>query len=157
MARVFVGEAAPNGRCFAVVVSRFNSVFTDKLLVGCLDTLNQRGVAADAIDVVHVPGAVEIPVACAQLARSGRYAAVIALGCVIRGGTPHFEYVCEAANRGTTDVSVQTGIPVIFGVLTVENLEQARERTDGAGNKGIDAALAALETADVLARLAEAE
>lgn len=153
MARVIEGETEPRGRRFAVVVARFNTVFTDKLLRGCVETLHQRGVAEDDVEVVHVPGAVEIPVVAAHLASSGRFAAIVALGCVIRGDTPHFDYVCDAASRGTTDVSIQTGVPVIFGVLTVENLEQARERTEGAGNKGIDAALAALETADVVARI----
>jgi 6,7-dimethyl-8-ribityllumazine synthase len=137
-------------RRFAIVVSRFNSLITDRLLAGARACLSEHGVANDAIDVVSVPGAWELPVAAQAATRRG-YAAVIALGCVIRGDTPHFEYVAGAAAQGLERVSLEAGLPVAFGVLTTEDTNQALARAGGReGNKGWDAALVALEMADLL-------
>ena len=131
-------------------MSRFNALITDRLLAGARACLTEHGVAPDAIDVVSVPGAWELPVA-AQAATKRGYAAVIALGCVIRGDTPHFEYVAGAAAHGLERVSLEAGLPVAFGVLTTEDTHQALARAGGReGNKGWDAALVALEMADLL-------
>ncbi len=131
-------------------MSRFNSLITDRLLAGARACLIEYGVSADAIDVVSVPGAWELPVAAQSAAKRG-YAAVIALGCVIRGDTPHFDYVAGAAAQGLERVSLEAGLPVAFGVLTTENTDQALARAGGReGNKGWDAALVALEMADLL-------
>jgi 6,7-dimethyl-8-ribityllumazine synthase len=144
------GRVQGGERRFAIIVSRFNSLITDRLLAGARACLLEHGVRADAIDVVSVPGAWELPVAAQAAAKRG-YGAVIALGCVIRGDTPHFEYVAGAATRGLERVSLETGLPVAFGVLTTEDAEQALARAGGrAGNKGWDSALAALEMADLL-------
>jgi 6,7-dimethyl-8-ribityllumazine synthase len=132
------------------VVSRFNALITDRLLAGARACLLQHGVREDAIDVVSVPGAWELPIAAQAAARRG-YDAVIALGCVIRGETPHFEYVAGAAAHGLERVSLEARLPVAFGLLTTENSQQALARAGGPdGNKGWDAALAALEMADLL-------
>jgi 6,7-dimethyl-8-ribityllumazine synthase len=158
MARTFEGRFTGAGRSFAIVVGRFNALFGEQLLAGCVDGLRRHGVDEDAIDVVWVPGAWEIPMACRRLARTGRYAAVIALGAVIRGSTPHFEHVATAVSRGVAEVGLATDVPVIFGVLTTDSLEQAMERAGTkAGNKGFDAAMAALETADVLGQIGPRE
>jgi len=139
---------------FAVVVARFNDFVTSRLKDGALQALEDHGVPADHIDVVLVPGAFEIPLAARRVADTGRYAAVICLGAVIRGGTPHFEYVAGECARGIADVGAQTGVPAIFGVLTTDTAEQALARAGGeAGHKGRDAALAALEMASVLGKL----
>lgn len=158
MARTFEGRFVGAGRSFAIVVGRFNALFGEQLLAGCMDGLQRHGVEADSIDVVWVPGAWEIPLACRRLARTGRYAAVIALGAVIRGGTPHFDHVATAVSRGVAEVAMSEDTPVIFGVLTTDTIEQAMERSGTkAGNKGFDAAMAALETADVLGQIGPRE
>ena len=145
------GRVQGSDRRFAIIVSRFNSQITDRLLAGARACLLEHGVRDDDIDVVSVPGAWELPVA-AQAATKRGYAAVIALGCVIRGDTPHFEYVAGAAAQGLERVSLEAGLPVAFGVLTTEDAAQALARAGGReGNKGRDSALAALEMADLLA------
>lgn len=144
------GKPDGAGRRFAIVVSRFNAAVTDRLLAGARSCLLQHGVSEAAIDVVSVPGAWELPLA-AQAAATRGYAAIIALGCVIRGETPHFDYVAGAAAQGLERVSLEAGLPVAFGVLTTDNAQQALARAGGrAGNKGWDAAMVALEMADLL-------
>lgn len=142
-----------NGR-YGIVAGRFNGFITESLLKGALDGLHRHGVDEDRIDVAWVPGAFEIPLVARKMAGSGNYDAVICLGCVIRGATPHFDYVAGEAAKGIAAAARDTGVPVIFGVLTTENLEQALERAGTkAGNRGWDAALAALEMVDVMRRL----
>jgi 6,7-dimethyl-8-ribityllumazine synthase len=148
----FVGE----GRQFAIVVGRFNSAVSERLLDGAVDALRRHGVAEKAITVARVPGAFEIPLAAKTLAQSGRFAAVIGLGAVIRGATPHFDHVCNAVSSGIARAALDTGVPVIFGVLTTDTIEQAVERAGTkSGNKGFDAALAALEMADLLGKISD--
>lgn len=131
----------------AIVAARFNEFIVRELIAGAKDALVRHGVAETKITLARVPGAWEIPPVCRRLARSGKFDAVIALGAVIRGGTPHFEYVCSGLTSGLASVQAETGVPVSFGVLTTESIEQAIERAGTkAGNKGVDAALAALET-----------
>ena len=137
--------STPSGR-FAIVVARFNSMITEALLSGCLDTLARHGVDADRVDVARVPGSFEIPVIARKMAESGKYAAVITLGCVIRGETGHYDHVAGQASGGILQASISTGVPVIFGVLTTDTVEQALNRAGlKAGNKGVDAALAAIK------------
>ncbi|HEX6926450.1 MAG TPA: 6,7-dimethyl-8-ribityllumazine synthase [Longimicrobiaceae bacterium] len=148
---------AGDGR-FGIVVSRFNESITRRLLEGAHDCLIRHGVPEDRIEAVWVPGAWEIPVALRALVRSGRFSALIALGAVIRGSTPHFDYVAGGVANGVASVGLESGLPVIFGVLTTDTIEQALERAGTkAGNKGWDAALAALEMADLIPRLAGAD
>ena len=143
----------PAGRV-AILVSRYNELITSRLLEGALGCCHEAGISRDDIDVVHVPGAFELPVVAAAAAGSGRYACIVALGAVIRGDTPHFEYVAGEAARGLGDVAVRTGVPVGFGVLTVDTMQQAVDRAGGvAGNKGHEAAAAALGAADVIAQM----
>ncbi len=143
-----------SGLRFAIVVSRFNHLVSARLLEGCLEELERRGAGPDASHVAWVAGAFEIPQAARALARSGRYDAVVALGVVVRGGTPHFEYVCRAVTDGIREVVRDTDVPVAFGVLTTDDVEQALERAGGAhGNKGGEAALAAIEMARLRPRL----
>ncbi|HET7171038.1 MAG TPA: 6,7-dimethyl-8-ribityllumazine synthase [Gaiellales bacterium] len=138
----------------AVVASRYNADVVQRLLDGAVARLVERGVAADSISVVLVPGAWELPLACRRLAEAGGHDAVVALGCVIRGGTPHFEYVCSEASRGVIQAALDTGVPVSFGLLTCDTLEQALARAGGSeGNKGAEAADAALEMAGLLRAL----
>jgi 6,7-dimethyl-8-ribityllumazine synthase len=142
---------------FGVVVSRFNHLISVRLLEGCTAELSRRGVADDAVHVAWVPGAFELPLTARSLAASGRYDALIALGVVIRGGTPHFDYVCAGVTTGLQEVMHATGVPVAFGVLTTDDVEQALARAGGAlGNKGCEAALVAIEMARLLPRLASA-
>lgn len=130
----------------AIVVARFNEFITSKLLSGCIDCLIRHEAADEDLTVAWVPGAFEIPMAAKKLAESGKYDAVICLGAVIRGATPHFDYVCAEASKGIAQVSMQTGVPVAFGVLTTENIQQAVERAGTkAGNKGVDCAMTAME------------
>jgi len=141
----------------AVLVSRYNEVVTARLLEGAQACLRDKGVPEVRVDVIWVPGAFELPVAAEAAAASGRYAALVALGCVIRGETPHFEYVAGEATRGLGNVALAHRLPIGFGVLTTETLEQALARAGGAaGNKGYEATDAALTTADVLAQLTRA-
>lgn len=141
---------APAGR-IGLVAARFNELIVDPLVHGARDTLLRHGVAADAITLLRCPGAFELPLCCQQLLRRGGYAGIVALGCVIRGATAHFEHVCAAASNGLLRVSLDTGVPIAFGVLTVDTLDQAFERAGSkAGNKGAEAALALLEQIDLL-------
>jgi len=140
---------------FGIVVSRFNHLVSARLLAGCTQELIERGADADAIDVAWVPGAFELPQAARAMAVSGRYDAVVTLGAVIRGGTPHFDYVCRGVTDGVREVMRDTGVPVAFGVLTTDDIDQALARAGGsAGNKGSEAACAAIEMATLLPRLA---
>ncbi|MBI2996211.1 MAG: 6,7-dimethyl-8-ribityllumazine synthase [Candidatus Melainabacteria bacterium] len=137
---------------YAIVVSRFNEFITEKLLDGCVQTLIKNNTNKKNIDVVKVPGAFEIPTAARNLLDLNKYSAIICLGCVIRGKTPHFDYICSAVSHEIAHLGSQTGVPVIFGILTCENIEQAGERAGGkAGNKGQEAALAAMEMIKVKA------
>jgi 6,7-dimethyl-8-ribityllumazine synthase len=148
------GDFNARGLRFGIVASRFNDFIVDRLLDAATSTLLKHGVAAGDIEVVRVPGAFETPLALKKMATSRRYNALIALGCVIRGGTPHFEYVAGEATRGIGNVSASEEIPIGFGILTVETIEQAIERAGTkAGNKGADAALAAIQMATVLRQL----
>jgi 6,7-dimethyl-8-ribityllumazine synthase len=141
-----VEVVAPEGARFAIVWSRFNHSVVGKLLDGATECLKEHGVSDDAVYVIEVPGAWELPYAAQKLAQSGEFDAVVTLGAVIRGGTPHFDYVCEGAALGIGRVSLDTGVPVVFGVLTTDDDAQALERAGGAhGNKGYDAALTAIE------------
>jgi 6,7-dimethyl-8-ribityllumazine synthase len=154
----FSGTPAGQHRRFAVVASRFNQVIVEKLVDGALDALVRHGVAADDVDVVWVPGAWELPIVARRLLSSERYDALIAVGAVIRGDTPHFDYVAGEASRGLATASVEFETPIGFGLLTCDNDEQAQARAGGAhGNKGWDAALAALEMADLFGRLDAAD
>ena len=145
---------APAGARFALLVSRFNEFVTGKLLAGAVDALTRHGVAEGDIDVVWSPGSFEIPLLAKRLAASGSYTAVVCLGAVIRGGTDHYEYVASEVSKGVAQVSLETSVPCIFGVLTCDTLEQAVERSGAkAGNKGSDAAVAAVEMANLLAQL----
>ena len=151
MARVFEGRLDGRGKRFGIVVSRFNDLVSNRLLDGALDCLRRHDTAEDAVDVVWVPGAFEIPLAAQALAESKRYDAVLCLGAVIRGATSHFERVSSQVTRGIGQAGFQTGVPIVFGVLTAESLEQALERAGAkSGNQGWTAALSALEMADVM-------
>lgn len=155
---LFEGREKPNikGMRFAVVTARFNSDITDKLTAGALAGFKECGAEDGQIDTYDVPGCFELPLFAKRLAETGEYAAIVALGAVIRGGTPHFEYVSSETARGIGMASLVTGIPVIFGVLTTDTVEQAEERAGGAfGNKGRDAALTAAETARSLEKLGD--
>jgi len=146
MVEVLEGKIRAEGFRFAVVVSRFNDFISSRLAEGAMDALRRHGAGEDQIFLVKVPGAYEIPLAAQRLAESGRYDAVICLGAVIRGSTPHFEYVAAEVSKGIAAVALASKIPVTFGVLTTDNLEQAIERAGSkSGNKGWDAAVAAME------------
>lgn len=148
------GQLKIDGQRFAIVVSRFNEFITAKLLGAAVDTLKRHGGDENNITCVHVPGAFELPFVALRLAKSGAYDAVICLGCVIRGHTPHFEYIASEAAKGIAQVGLSTGVPTTFGVITADTLEQAIERAGSkAGNKGCDAALCAIELVDLLTRL----
>jgi 6,7-dimethyl-8-ribityllumazine synthase len=148
------GDFNARGLRFGIVASRFNDFIVDRLLAGAIDTLGKHGVGSSDIEVVRVPGAFETPLAVKKMAAGGRYSALIALGCVIRGATPHFDYVAGEASRGLAQISLEHGIPVGFGLLTVDTIEQAIERAGTkAGNKGSDAALAAIQMATVLRKM----
>ncbi|HVC32233.1 MAG TPA: 6,7-dimethyl-8-ribityllumazine synthase [Chloroflexota bacterium] len=151
MGRHFEGRLVGEGLRFGIVLARFNSLITAQLLAGAMDGLIRHGVADDNVDVAWVPGSFEIPLAAKKLAQSGRYDAVLCLGAVIRGATPHFDYVAAEASKGVAAVALQTGVPVIFGILTTDTIEQAIERAGTkAGNKGYDAAVSGIEMANLL-------
>jgi len=151
MPRILEGNLSAKGLKVAIVLGRFNDFISGRLLEGALDTLVRSGAADDDIDVVKVPGSFEIPVAAKTLAETGRYDAILCLGCVIRGATPHFDYVAGEAAKGIARVALDHGIPVSFGIITADNLEQAIERAGTkSGNKGRDAALTAIEMANLL-------
>ncbi len=144
------GQLKAQGRKFAIVLTRFNELIGSRLLDGALDCLLRHGAAEKAITLVRVPGAFEIPVAASRLAGSGKYDAVICLGAVIRGATPHFNYIAAEVTKGIAQVALQTGVPVTYGIITSDTLEQAIERAGTkSGNKGWDAALSAVEMADL--------
>ncbi len=148
------GDFTANNPRIALVASRFNAFIVDRLVEGAVDTLRRHGVDESRVDLVRVPGAWETPLAAQRLARRGDYDAVVALGCVIRGGTPHFDYVAGECAKGLAQVQMEADLPVIFGVLTTDSIEQAIERAGTkAGNKGAEAALAALEMISLLRRL----
>ena len=154
MANKIVGKLDASPHRFAVVVSRFSDLITERLAEGACDALRRHGASDDQITEVWVPGAWELPLAVEALAARKEFGAIIALGCVIRGATPHFEYVAGEATKGVAQVSMRHGIPVTLGVLTTDTLEQAIERAGSkAGNKGVDAAVAAIEMANLLAEL----
>jgi 6,7-dimethyl-8-ribityllumazine synthase len=151
---VYDGYADGARRTVGIVVSRYNGAITNRLLDGAIESLEEAGVARDRIDVMAVPGAFELPLGAMALAKTRRYSCIVALGCVIRGDTPHFDYVCSEAASGLQLAGLETGVPVSFGVLTCDTEEQAEERAGGAhGNKGAEAVRSALEMADVFARL----
>ena len=152
--RIIEGELQGANQKLAIVVGRFNSFISDALLGGALDSLKRSSVKAENITVAHVPGAFEIPLLVKKFAESGDYDGVIALGAVIRGSTPHFDYVAGECAKGLSSVQLQSGIPVGFGVLTVDSIEQAIERAGTkAGNKGAEAAMTVLEMVNVLAKV----
>ncbi|WDE03929.1 6,7-dimethyl-8-ribityllumazine synthase [Thalassomonas viridans] len=152
---IIEGSFAAKGKKFAIVVSRFNSFIVESLLEGAVDALKRQGeVADDDITVVRVPGAYELPVAAKRIAASGKFDAIIAIGAVIRGGTPHFDFVAGECNKGLAQVAMEFTTPVAFGVITTDSIEQAIERAGTkAGNKGAEAALSALEMVNVLSQL----
>ena len=154
MSKVFEGQLTAAGLRFAIVVSRFNGFVTERLLGGAMDALTRTGADAELIDVIKVPGSWEVPLAAGELARGHRYDAVICLSAVIRGETPHFDYVAAEAAKGVAHASYDTGVPVAFGVLTTNTLEQALDRAGAkGGNKGFDAAMSAIEMANLLRAL----
>ena len=154
MANVIKADLIAKGKRFAIVISRFNEFRSSKLLEGCIDTLVRHGAQDSALDVVWTPGAFELPLLALKMAKSKKYDAVICLGTVIRGATPHFEFVASEAAKGIAKVSLDTGTPCIFGVITADNLEQAIERAGTKdGNKGRDAALSAIEMANLYGKI----
>jgi 6,7-dimethyl-8-ribityllumazine synthase len=154
MANYIEGNLQGNGCKIGIIVARFNSFISEKLLEGALDTLVRSGVKDEDIDVARVPGAFEIPLAAQKMARSGKYNAIVCIGVVIRGATPHFDVVVNEVAKGSAQVMLDAGIPVLFGVLTTETIEQAIERAGTkAGNKGADVAVAALEMISLVSQL----
>ena len=153
--KLFEGKlVAPEGMKVAIVASRFNEIIVKKLLDGAVDGLVRHGVKDDNITAVWVPGAFEIPVIADKLASSGKFDAVIAVGAVIRGATSHYDYVCNEVSKGVAQVGLKNGIPVLFGIITTENIEQAIERAGSkAGNKGYDCALSAVEMVNLMKKL----
>jgi 6,7-dimethyl-8-ribityllumazine synthase len=150
MPNIIEGKLDAKGLRFGLLVSRFNSFVSDRLVEGAIDALVRHGADHESISLVRVPGAFEIPPAARQMAASGRYDAIICLGAVIRGATPHFDYVSAEVSKGIASISIDSGIPVAFGVLTTDTIEQAIERAGSkAGNKGFDAAMAAIEMANL--------
>lgn len=154
MGKVFEGRYDARGRRVAVVASRFNEFFTRELVAGAMDGFRRHGVPEDSVDVAWVPGSFELPLAAKRLAHSGRYGAVVCVGCLIQGDTPHFHYIAGEVTKGVAQVAMESGVPVVFGVITAETLEQAIERAGTkAGNKGFDAAMTALEMIDLFAAI----
>jgi 6,7-dimethyl-8-ribityllumazine synthase len=150
------GTQAARGLRFAIVVARFNDFVTERLLVGALDGLKAAGAEPDDVTVLRVPGSFEIPLAAQRVAETGRFDAIICLGCLIRGATPHFEFIAQAVSQGLTAAAAATGVPMAFGVLTTNSAEEALERAQaGPGNKGYEAAHAGIEMATLLARLGD--
>ena len=154
MPRTIEGYLNGDGKRFALVVSRFNSFVTERLVEGALDCLARHGVADEDIEIYRVPGAWEIPIVARKAAATGRYDGVVCLGAVIRGSTPHFDYVSAEVSKGVATVGLETGVPTVFGVLTTDTIEQAVERAGTkAGNKGWDAALTGIEMASLLSKV----
>ena len=157
MSRVWEGQLSAAGLRFVIIVSRFNSFITDRLLAGAMDALTRSGAAADVIEIIKVPGSWEIPLVAGEVARTHRWDAVICLSALIRGDTPHFDYIAAEAAKGIAHASLETGVPVSFGVLTTNTLEQAIDRAGAkGGNKGFDAAMSAIEMANLLRTLRQA-
>jgi len=157
MSRVWEGQLSAAGLRFVIVVSRFNSFITDRLLAGAMDALTRTGAAADLIEIIKVPGSWEIPLVAGEVARTHRWDAVICLSALIRGDTPHFDYIAAEAAKGIAHASLETGVPVSFGVLTTNTLEQAIDRAGAkGGNKGFDAAMSAIEMANLLRAMRQA-
>lgn len=154
MSRTIEGQLSSAGLKFAIIVSRFNSFVTERLLAGALDALARTGASNEDIEIVKVPGSWEVPLAAKTLAGAGRHDAVICLSAIIRGDTPHFDYVAAEAAKGIAHASLETGVPISFGVLTTNTLEQAIDRAGTkSGNKGFDAAMAAVEMANLMRQL----
>ena len=154
MAKFIEGHLGATGQKFGIVLSRFNAFIAEKLLEGALDTLLRSGANDDDIEVARVPGAYEIPLVAQKMAKSGKYDAVICLGVIIRGATPHFDFVANEASKGIAQVGMETGVPIIFGVLTTDTIEQAIERAGSkAGNKGSECAAAAVEMVNLLGQM----
>jgi 6,7-dimethyl-8-ribityllumazine synthase len=154
MPNIIEGQYQAKGKKFGIVASRFNEFITSKLVGGALDALKRHGVPDDAVTIAWAPGSFELPLVAQKMAESGKYDAVIALGAVIRGATPHFDYVAAEAAKGIGQVTLKTGLPVIFGILTTDSIEQAIERAGTkSGNKGADAAMAAIEMVHLLEQL----
>jgi len=150
MPKTYEGNFSGESKRFAIVVSRFNDFITQRLLNGAVDQLKRHGVAEADIETAWVPGSFEIPVAALEMAKTGKFNAVITLGCIIRGGTDHYEHVASAVTVGVEKASVETGVPILYGVVTCDNLEQAIDRAGAKmGNRGAQAALAALEMANL--------
>jgi 6,7-dimethyl-8-ribityllumazine synthase len=150
----YIGDFSPPSGRFAIVAARFNALVTESLVSGCKDAFRRHGVADELVDLVWVPGSFEIPVIARKLATGGRYTAVVCLGCVIRGETAHFDHVAGQAAAGVMQAGLALGVPVIFGILTTDTVEQALNRAGlKGGNKGADAAMAAIEMVNLLARL----
>lgn len=151
MSKIIEGTLEAKGFRFGIIVSRFNSFISDRLLEGTIDTLIRHGADSKQLTVVKVPGAFELPLIAKKMVDSGNYDALICLGAVIRGGTPHFEYVSSEMTKGIASVSLQSGVPIAFGVLTTDSVEQAIERAGTkAGNKGVDAAMSSIEMVNLL-------
>ena len=157
MGNVIQGELLGQGKKFVIVISRFNEFITSRLLSGAQDCFERHGVAAKDIDVAWVPGSFDIPVTALRIAQTRRYDAVVCLGAVIRGQTPHFDYIAAEVSKGVAQVAMATGVPTIFGVITADTIEQAVERAGTkAGNKGADAAASAIEMANLFGKLPKA-
>jgi 6,7-dimethyl-8-ribityllumazine synthase len=157
MVKILEGQLIAKGKRFGIVVSRFNDFITEKLLGGALDALTRTGAKENDIQIIKVPGAFEIPLAAKKAAQTGRYDAVICLGAVIRGATPHFDYVCAEVSKGVAQVGLDFGLPVIFGVLTTDTVEQAIDRAGTkSGNKGWQAAMSAVEMANLMGTVTQA-
>ena len=155
MVKILEGQLIAKGKRFGIVVSRFNDFITEKLLGGALDALTRTGAKENDIQIIKVPGAFEIPLAAKKAAQTGRYDAVICLGAVIRGATPHFDYVCAEVSKGVAQVGLDFGLPIIFGVLTTDTVEQAIDRAGTkSGNKGWHAAMSAVEMANLMGTVA---
>lgn len=154
MPKTLEGKLVSQGKKYGIVVSRFNEFISSRLLGGALDAMARHGVKDNEITIAWTPGAFEIPIVAKKMAESGKFNAVITLGAVIRGNTPHFDYVASEVSKGAAQISLTTGVPVLFGVLTTETIEQAIERAGTkAGNKGFDAAVAAIEMADLMEQI----
>ena len=154
MPRIIEGQLSAEGFRFAVIVSRFNDFISSRLVEGAMDALNRHGATDEQVVLVKVPGAFETPLAARKMAESGQYDAVICLGAVIRGATPHFDYVASEVSKGIANVALESRVPVTFGVLTTDNLEQAIERAGSkSGNKGYEAAMAAIEMVNLFKEL----
>ncbi len=157
MPRYIEGNLIAEGKRFALVVGRFNDFISDRLVGGAIDALVRSGAKDEDIDIVKVPGAFEIPLAAKKMAEKGKYSAVICLGAIIRGSTPHFDYVSAEASKGVAQAGLDSGVPVIFGIITTDTIEQAIERAGTkAGNKGWSAAIAAVEMANLMAAMEQA-